>query len=51
MAAFCKDCFKHIIALEDIPDCNIILSEDLDLCESCEEWKQVVLKVKEKEYE
>jgi len=36
MAEFCKDCFKQLLFNG---------YEDLDLCEGCGEFKQVVIKI------
>ena len=44
MAEFCKDCFKQLL-FNGYEDDKIILSEDLDLCEGCGEFKQVVIKI------
>lgn len=50
MAEFCKDCFRSKILtyLENqiIKDEQIIMSEELDFCEGCCEWKPVVIGVK-----
>jgi len=47
MAEFCLDCWNklnHIHLTEE----DVILSKDLDLCEGCEEMKQVIIKYKER---
>lgn len=46
MAEFCKDCFKELLC-NDYEDYQLILSEDLDLCEGCADFKQVVVKIVE----
>lgn len=39
MAEFCKDCFEKLN-----PDWIIItISNDVDLCEGCGEWRPVVI--------
>lgn len=49
MAEFCKECFLRIEGNSEwVKDKEIIMSEDLDLCEGCGKFKQVVVKVKEK---
>ena len=51
MAEFCKECFKEFIAVpsDNITDDMLVMSEGLDWCEGCEEWKPVVLGVKDTE--
>jgi len=44
MAEFCKECFKELL-FNDYEDTQIILSGDLDLCEGCGEFKQVVIRI------
>ncbi|MGN0106305.1 MAG: hypothetical protein ACI4A5_01240 [Hominilimicola sp.] len=44
MAEFCKECFMEICDV-DLKKEKIITSKDLDLCETCGEWKHVVVKV------
>jgi len=44
MAEFCKECFKQLFT-DDYEDSQIILSEDLDLCEGCADFKQVVVRI------
>lgn len=44
MAEFCKECFLEICRV-DLKKKKIITSKDLDLCETCGEWKHVVVKV------
>lgn len=46
MAEFCKDCFKELL-FNDYEDSQLILSEDLDICEGCADFKQVVIKIVE----
>ena len=39
MAEFCKDCFEKLL-----PNWIVTtISNDVDLCEGCGEWKQVVI--------
>lgn len=45
MAEFCKECFKELLC-NDYEDSQITLSEDLDLCEGCADFKQVVVRIK-----
>ena len=47
MAEFCKDCFLRLFP-DDYKDEQIIVSEDLDICEGCADFKQVVIKIIEK---
>lgn len=47
MAKFCKECFLKLLS-NDYEDDQIILSEELDLCEGCANFKQVVVKIIEK---
>ena len=51
MAEFCKECFKRNIAVpsDGITDDMLVVSEDVDFCEGCGEWKPVVLYVKDTE--
>ena len=42
MAEFCLDCWNRINGTDDEED-KYILSEELDLCEGCGEWKHVVI--------
>ena len=44
MAESCKDCFKRLF-VDDYEDDKIIVSDDLDLCEGCAEFKQVIVKI------
>ncbi len=44
MAEFCKDCFLKMCDV-DLKKKKIIVSEDLDFCENCGEWKHVVVKI------
>lgn len=48
MAEFCKECFKEKIAVpsDGITDDMLVMSEELDFCEGCCEWKPVVIGVK-----
>lgn len=48
MAEFCKECFKRSVAVpsDGITDDMLVMSDWLDLCEGCGEWKSVVLEVK-----
>lgn len=51
MAEFCKECFKSKVAVpsDNITDDMLVMSEVLDLCEGCGEWKQVVVGVRWKD--
>jgi len=48
MAEFCLDCWNKINETDD-DEREYILSEDLDLCEGCGEWKHVIV-AKRKSY-
>ena len=50
MAEFCKECFKKkiIVPSDNITDDMLVMSEELDFCEGCAEWKSVVIGVREK---
>ena len=47
MAEFCKECFKRKLTVpsDGITDEMLVVSEDVDFCEGCGEWKPVVLYV------
>lgn len=47
MAEFCLECWNRINEKEDKASKNII-SKDLDLCEGCAQWKNVI--IAEKKY-
>ena len=42
MAEFCLDCWNEINGTSD-PAKKYILSKELDLCEECGEWKNVII--------
>ena len=42
MAEFCLDCFNKINGTNDSED-DYIISDDLELCEGCGQWKHVVV--------
>ncbi len=42
MAEFCLDCWNKLNKTEDSQR-KYILSKNLDLCEGCGEWKQVII--------
>jgi len=44
MAEFCIDCFKELL-FNDYEDSQIILSDNLDICEGCAEFKRVVIRI------
>ena len=44
MAEFCKECFLEIEGYHN--DKKIVMSEDEDFCEGCNEWKTVVVRIK-----
>jgi len=44
MAEFCIDCFKELLC-NDYEDRQIIVSDDLNICEGCTEFKHVVVKI------
>jgi hypothetical protein len=48
MAEFCKECFKRSVAVpsDGITDDMLVMSEELDFCEGCGEFKSVVLEAK-----
>lgn len=41
MAEFCLDCWNRINEIDDPPE-KYLISKDLDLCEGCGEWKNVI---------
>jgi len=45
MAEFCLPCFNRLNN-EQLTDQDIELSDDLELCEGCSEYKVIVLMVK-----
>lgn len=45
MAEFCKRCFKERIAPYELVE-NLVLSDDVDFCEGCGEFKQIVVCIK-----
>lgn len=47
MAEFCREYFFKTFEV-DLKKKKIILSKDLELCETCGEWKNVVVKVVER---
>ena len=51
MAEFCKECFKKkiIVPSDNITDDMLVMSEELDFCEGCAEWKSVVIGVRDKQ--
>ena len=49
MAEFCLECFNKINETND-DECKYILSEQLDVCEECGEWKRVVICPRSKYY-
>ena len=53
MAEFCKECFKRVIAVpsDGITDDMLVMSEEVDFCEGCGEWKPVVIEVRWKDAE
>lgn len=46
MAEFCLDCWNKLNGTNDTQR-DWVLSEELDLCEGCGQWKQVVVKPRE----
>lgn len=44
MSEICKDCFDKQYTLNKRE--TVIMSDDVDLCEHCGEWKQVVVRIK-----
>ena len=44
MAEFCCECMKKVFK-EDIPLKEVVLSDDLELCEECNEYKRVVVSI------
>ncbi len=47
MAEFCKECFLQMNEGEEwLDDKQIVVSQELDLCEGCGEWKEVVVEIK-----
>lgn len=46
MAEFCKECYVKICGGNE--NDKFVLSRELDLCEGCGEYKQVVVRIKPK---
>ena len=47
VAEFCKECFLQMNEGEEwLEDKQIVVSQELDLCEGCGEWKEVVVEIK-----
>lgn len=46
MAEFCLDCWNKINGKNDPPE-KYVLSKELDLCEGCGEWKNVIVAERE----
>ena len=42
MAEFCLECWNRLNETND-PSNKYIVSKDLDLCEGCREWKNVII--------
>ena len=42
MAEFCLDCWGKISG-EEATESQYVLSEELELCEGCGEWKHVIV--------
>lgn len=45
MAEFCLDCWNKLMNSND-PAEKYVLSDELDLCEGCGEWKPVIICIK-----
>ncbi len=45
MAEFCLECWNRINK-RNYTECDYLLSEDLDLCEGCGQYKQVIIREK-----
>lgn len=45
MAEFCLDCWNKIMETSD-PESKYIISRDLDRCEECGEFKNVIVAIK-----
>lgn len=43
MAEFCLDCLNRL-EKKQYTEKDIVLSEELDLCEGCGKWKRVVIR-------
>ncbi len=50
MAEFCLECWNRINKTNDDPK-KYIISKDLDLCEGCGEWKNVIIYEKKAYYQ
>ena len=48
MAEFCLDCWNKIMETND-PKEKFVLSRKLDLCEECQQWKPVIIRVRKKD--
>ena len=42
MAEFCLDCWGKING-EEVTESQYVLSEELEICEGCGEWKRVII--------
>ena len=45
MAEFCLDCWNELNHTRLIEE-DVVLSDDLDLCEGCAQWKPVIENIK-----
>lgn len=49
MAEFCLDCWNKMNESKD-NEKKYILSDDLDLCEGCREWKPIIIMMRREYY-
>lgn len=49
MAEFCLDCWNEMNNSNDT-ESNFIISDDLELCEGCGEYKRVIIREKESRF-
>ena len=47
MAEFCLDCWNKLMETQDPPK-KFHLSEELDFCEECGQWKPVIICVRKR---
>lgn len=46
MAEYCIDCAKECLGLTDSELHRVVLSKEPDLCEGCDQWRQVAVRVR-----
>lgn len=48
MAEFCLECMRKLDGI-NYPKDAVVLSDELDLCEGCGQWKRVVVKFRSRQ--